>query len=76
LVLDLGRPYLIAQGADGYCRHLDRCTCRCTVREHRPLPCRGYDCRNDKRVWLDFEKRIVNPELDQLFTQLESKDVC
>lgn len=73
---DLGRPYLIAQHADGYCRHLDRGTCRCTVREHRPLPCRGYDCRNDKRVWVDFEKKVVNPDLDRLFTQAqpESKE--
>jgi Fe-S-cluster containining protein len=64
---DLGRPYLIAQDSEGYCRHLDRESSCCTVREQRPLPCRGYDCRKDKRVWLDFEKRIVNPDLEQLF---------
>lgn len=69
---DLGRPYLIAQDADGYCRHLDRGTCRCTVRENRPLPCRGYDCRNDKRIWLDFDKKVVNPDLDTQFTQLRT----
>lgn len=60
---DLGRPYLIAQGKDGYCTHLERGTCQCTVREHRPVPCRGYDCRNDKRIWADFENKIVNPNL-------------
>jgi hypothetical protein len=70
---DLGRPYLIAQSADGYCRHLDRKTKRCTVREHRPLPCRGYDCRKDKRIWLDFDNKIVNPQLDQLFTPSSSE---
>jgi len=64
---DLGRPYLIAQDSEGYCRHLDRESSCCTVREQRPLPCRGYDCRKDERVWLDFEKRIVNPDLEQLF---------
>jgi Fe-S-cluster containining protein len=64
---DLGRPYLIAQDKDGYCRHLDRDTNRCTVRERRPLPCRGYDCRKDTRVWLDFENRIINPDLEELF---------
>ena len=64
---DLGRPYLIAQDSDGYCRHLDRESNRCTVREQRPLPCRGYDCRQDKRVWVDFENRIINPELEALF---------
>src|SRR5215469_4282093 len=48
---ELGRPYLIAQEKDGYCTHFERGTCRCTVREHRSVPCRGYDCRNDKRIW-------------------------
>jgi hypothetical protein len=73
---DLGRPYLIAQGEDGYCRHLDRANSCCTVRQYRPLPCRGYDCRNDKRVWVDFENKIINPELENLFTPArpESKE--
>ena len=70
---DLGRPYLIAQKAEGYCRHLDRGTCRCTVHRQRPLPCRGYDCRNDKRVWLDFDNKIINSELDQLFKGAQSE---
>lgn len=69
---DLGRPYLIAQDSDGYCRHLDRESNRCTVREQRPLPCRGYDCRCDKRVWVDFEQRIINPQLEQLFNTTDS----
>jgi len=64
---DLGRPYLIAQDSDGYCRHLDRESNLCTVRDVRPLPCRGYDCRRDKRVWVDFEQRIINPQLEELF---------
>lgn len=64
---DLGRPYMIAQDADGYCRHLDRKSCRCTVYSNRPVPCRAYDCRKDKRIWTDFENRIVNPNLEELF---------
>jgi Fe-S-cluster containining protein len=68
---DLGRPYLIAQDGDGYCRHLDRESNSCTVREQRPLPCRGYDCRKDERVWVDFEKRIINPHLEELFQTSE-----
>jgi Putative zinc- or iron-chelating domain len=64
---DLAHPYLIARGTDGYCRHLERGSCRCTVYQHRPVPCRGYDCRNDKRIWADFENRIISPELEQLF---------
>jgi len=70
---DLARPYLIAQDSDGYCRHLDRESNRCTVREQRPLPCRGYDCRKDKRVWVDFEKRIINPQLEELFKTSDSE---
>lgn len=62
---DLSRPYLIARDGDGYCRHLERTTCRCTVWEQRPIPCRGYDCRDDKRIWVDFEQRIINPDLEK-----------
>jgi len=60
---DLGRPYVIAKGDDGYCHHLDRDGLRCTVHAARPLPCRVYDCRGDTRIWLDFEARVINPKL-------------
>ena len=62
---DLGEPYLIDQGEDGYCTHLDRGTCGCTIYKNRPVPCRGFDCRNDKRIWLDFENKIPNPDLNR-----------
>ena len=62
---NLGQPYLIAHGKDGYCTHIEEGTCRCTIRENRPLPCRGYDCRSDKRIWIDFENRIVNPNINR-----------
>jgi hypothetical protein len=61
----LGEPYMIDQGDDGYCNHLDRCTYGCTAYTHRPVPCRGFDCRNDKRIWLDFAKKVVNPLVEQ-----------
>jgi hypothetical protein len=60
---DLGRPYLIRQEADGYCCHLDRGSQGCTIHAHRPVPCRAFDCRNDKRIWVDFEQRIPNPNI-------------
>ena len=60
---DLGKPYVIRQEEDGWCCHLDRGTRLCTIREHRPVPCRGFDCRNDKRIWLDFEQWIPNPNI-------------
>jgi hypothetical protein len=61
---DLGHPYMIAQGLDHTCVHLDRETRRCGVYEQRPIPCRGYDCREDKRIWLDFDNRVVNPRIN------------
>jgi hypothetical protein len=60
---DLGQPYIIAQTPDGYCTHIEQPSCRCTVREQRPVPCRAYDCRKDKTIWLDFENRVINPEI-------------
>lgn len=62
---DLGQPYMIARDADGYCTHLEKCSGHCTVYAQRPIPCRGYDCRKDKRIWLDFEERVINPCVDE-----------
>jgi hypothetical protein len=64
---DLPHPYLIARGTDGYCAHLARGSCNCAIYQHRPLPCRTYDCRQDRRIWKDFDKKIVSPELENLF---------
>jgi hypothetical protein len=69
---NLGQPYMIRQGADGYCHHLDRESQRCGVYEDRPFVCRAYDCRKDQRIWQDFEKRIVSPELERLVARLKS----
>ncbi len=60
---DLGQPYIIAQENDGYCIHLERSCWRCTVHANRPVPCRAYDCRKDNKIWLDFENKIINPDI-------------
>jgi Fe-S-cluster containining protein len=60
---DLGRPYLIDHGQDGYCNHIDRNTFDCTVYEYRPVPCRAFDCREDRRIWHDFSRMKLNPEV-------------
>lgn len=57
------RPYVCAKGADRRCVHQDRETGGCGVYERRPAPCRTYDCRNDQRIWIDFEARKINPEI-------------
>lgn len=62
---DLGQPYLNSRDAEGYCSHLEKCSGRCTVYAQRPIPCRGYDCRKDQRIWLDFENCVVNPRVGE-----------
>lgn len=63
---DFGHPYFIAHDESGYCRHLDKSALRCTIHAARPLPCRAYDCRNDTRIWADFEARIPSPDLEKI----------
>lgn len=60
---NLGAPYMNRKGDTGHCVHLDLESCRCGVYENRPAICRGYSCANDDRIWLDFEKRIINPAI-------------
>jgi Fe-S-cluster containining protein len=69
---NLGQPYMIRQGEDGYCHHLDREYQRCGIYEDRPFVCRAYDCRKDQRIWQDFENRIVSPELEDLINKLRA----
>lgn len=56
------QPYVIRQREDGYCVHNCAETLRCEVHASRPATCRVYDCRRDKRIWIDFEGRIPVPE--------------
>jgi len=62
---ELGQPYMIEHGTDGYCTHMHRGNCTCTIYAQRPVPCRGYDCRDDKRIWLDYERMIPNPAIER-----------
>ena len=57
------QPYMNRQREDGYCVHCSAGGGRCQVYEQRPAVCRRYDCRQDRRIWLDFERRIVNPDV-------------
>ena len=53
---DYGTPYLIRQKPDGSCIHFNNG--KCSIYENRPAVCRLFDCRQDKRIWSDFEKRV------------------
>ncbi len=59
---DPDRPYWIAH-VDGRCAHFAG---GCTIYEARPAPCRSYDCRGDRRIWLDYDRRIPNPRIETL----------
>lgn len=83
---DYGRPYMIRQRAsDGFCVHNDPVSHGCTVHAHRPMVCRRYDCRQDKRVWADYENRVLappnppdddeSPEID-LVEMLRKRDIA
>jgi hypothetical protein len=74
---NLGQPYLIAQNGNGYCEHLEPATCACAVWAQRPVPCRAFDCRQDGRVWLDFEGMVINPKItrpDWPWCEAQEKD--
>jgi hypothetical protein len=56
---DVMQPYALPR-KDGRCVCMDD-TGACTIYERRPGACRAYDCRHDRRVWIDFEARIPAP---------------
>jgi hypothetical protein len=60
---DPAEPYLIQQDEDGRCMHQDTETGFCSVHTHRPAPCRIFDCHDDERIWLDYERCIINPAI-------------
>ena len=66
LLWQVEEPYLLRREADGLCSHLDRSKGSCGIYQNRPAACRSYDCRNDTRIWEDFEKRIPAPMPERL----------
>lgn len=66
LLWEIEQPYVLRHESDGLCSHLDRRTRFCGVYQNRPAACRTYDCRNDERIWLDFEKMIPAPMPERL----------
>ncbi len=56
---EIDQPYLLRHERGGYCHHFT--STGCNVYDARPMTCREYDCRDDPRVWIDFDKRIPRP---------------
>lgn len=59
---DYSRPYQIRKRDDAYCVHSEPASFRCGIYAQRPAVCRTYDCRHDRRIWRDFERRILTDE--------------
>jgi len=59
---ELGHPYFIRHEKSGYCSHRDEQNQCCGVYNKRPAVCRTYSCRDDERIWKDFEKMELNTE--------------
>jgi hypothetical protein len=59
---DLGFPYMIRHGSNGYCVHNDTATGRCMSYADRPGVCHRYSCANDARIWKDFDNMVLNEE--------------
>lgn len=57
---DLERPYLLPKADHGLCEHLQG-DGRCGAYEHRPAPCRAYDCVHDRHIWIDYDAMIPAP---------------
>lgn len=70
---ELGQPYMIRQGEDGFCHHIERDSGRCGVYHSRPLVCRSYDCSKDKRIWENFDEYVPSADLAKLFPDAEPK---
>jgi Fe-S-cluster containining protein len=58
---DIGHPYLIRGGRDGYCTH-NNPDGGCGVYADRPGVCRRYTCADDARIWSDFDNMVLNTE--------------
>jgi len=55
-------PYSLAASEDGYCVHLQRPENTCAIYENRPAVCRAYSCKNDERIWKNFESKTPAAE--------------
>ena len=70
---DERRPFHIRQDERGYCVHWDPEQYTCRIYEERPLVCRTYSCEKDRRVWADFENKVLHPRLRERLERIHSQ---
>lgn len=63
-------PYALMRSPYG-CVYLQGggCTCR-RYDDSRPTVCRDYSCAHDKRIWTDYDKMVLNPQLEMQLNKL------
>jgi Fe-S-cluster containining protein len=64
----IDEPYHLARNAEGYCVYQSRETGFCGTYQDRPARCREYTCRDDNRIWIDFDRMIPAPMPNGLVT--------
>lgn len=57
----LGGERVPVKQADQRCPHLTD-DLKCGIYEDRPEACQ-YDCRRNCTIWIDFERKVPNPDL-------------
>lgn len=56
---ELGHPYFNRHNTNGYCHQWEG---GCQIYDERPSVCRLYTCRDDDRIWKDFDAMELNHE--------------
>jgi Fe-S-cluster containining protein len=57
---EVEQPYILRKTNDNHCVYLGD-NGACTTYETRPMECRRFDCRDDARIWQDFDNKIPTP---------------
>jgi Fe-S-cluster containining protein len=63
------QPYTVQKNRFG-CMYLAAGRCSCSIYNLRPVVCSNYSCAKDGRIWADFERKELNPDLEKLLQTL------
>ena len=58
---EIQEPYVLRRTNAQRCVYQSPTSGLCSNYEHRPATCRSYSCRDDPRIWIDFENRTPAP---------------
>ena len=68
---DTREPYALVKNRYG-CIYQRAGGCSCSMySSFRPVACSNWSCAEDRRIWADFDKRILNPKLEKRLEKLD-----